>query len=40
MPARAVTALDDALEADADARGVARAILKLPADAPGVPVAA
>ncbi len=40
MPARTVAALDDALEADAAARGVARGILKLPADAPGVAVTA
>ncbi len=39
-PVRAVTSIGDALDADAAARGVARAILDLPADAPCVALAA
>lgn len=39
-PVRAVTGIGDALDADAAARGVARAILDLPADASGVALAA
>ncbi|HET9340238.1 MAG TPA: 1-deoxy-D-xylulose-5-phosphate reductoisomerase [Casimicrobiaceae bacterium] len=40
VPPRAVDSLDDALEADAEARRAACALLGLPADAAGVPLAA
>ncbi|CAG0986128.1 1-deoxy-D-xylulose-5-phosphate reductoisomerase [Burkholderiales bacterium] len=40
MPSREARTLDDALAADADARRTACAILQLPADASGIPLAA